>query len=176
VYGASLSPAPRGSAVIVDLAVEYRRHAERLIARYPHADMSRLDYAVLRDLAMRRPDATRQALGQALRQGSPNVARRKTNKRWLTAYVEHTTTAVLLNLDVQRARAAYQRKQGRLDLGPQGRGRGAIRLQSWPARVSCLPRVRGVCLCNAAMGEDQSCVGCTRTPTDKKARRRDDGP
>jgi len=100
-----------------DLGVEYRRHAERLIARYPHADMSRLDYTVLRDLAMRRPDATRQALSQALRLGSPNVARRKTNERWLTAYVEHTTTAVLLNLDVQRARAAYQREQG-------GRGRG----------------------------------------------------
>ncbi len=115
--GASLSPAPQGSAVIGDLAVEYRRHAERLIARYPHADMSRLDYAVLRDLAMRRPDTTRHALDQALRQGSPNVARRKTNERWLTAYVEHTTTAVLLNPAVQRARAAYQREQG-------GRGRG----------------------------------------------------
>jgi len=118
--GASFSPARQGSAVIGDLAVEYRRHAERLIARYPHADMSRLDYAVLRDLAMRRPDATRQVLSQALRLGSPNVARRKTNERWLTAYVEHTTTAVLLNLDVQRARAAYQREQG-------GRGRGPPR-------------------------------------------------
>jgi len=115
--GASLSPAPRGGAVIGDLAVEYRRHAERLITRYPHADMSRLDYTVLRDLAMRRPDATRQTLSQALRLGSPNVARRKTNERWLTAYVEHTTTAVLLNPEVQRARAAYQREQG-------GRGRG----------------------------------------------------
>ena len=118
--GASLSPAPRGGAVIVDLAMEYRRHAERLIARYPHADMSRLDYTVLRDLAMRRPDATRQALGQALRLGSPNLAQRKTNERWLTAYVEHTTTAVLLNPDVQQARAAYQREQG-------GRGRGPPR-------------------------------------------------
>ena len=115
---------PPGGAVIVDLAVEYRRHAERLIARYPHADMSRLDYTVLRDLAMRRPDATRQALSQALRLGSPNVARRKTNERWLTAYVEHTTTAVLLNPEVQRARAAYQREQG-------GRGRGPPK--GWPA-------------------------------------------
>jgi len=129
--GASLSPVSRGGAVIGDLAVEYRRHAERLIARYPHADMSRLDYAVLRDLAMRRPDVTRQALGQALRQGSPNVARRKTNERWLTAYIENTTTAVLLNLDVQRARAAYQREQGGRGRGPPGglahwdRGRGA---------------------------------------------------
>ncbi len=131
--GASLSPAPQGGAVIGDLAVEYRRHAEWLIARYPHADMSRLDYAVLRDLAMRRPDVTRQALGQALRLGSPNVARRKTNERWLTAYVEHTTTAVLLNPEVQRARAAYQREQG-------GRGRGpprsaAARPRTWRTSV-----------------------------------------
>ena len=119
--------------MIVDLAREYRRHTEQLIARYPHADMSRLDYTVLRDLAMRRPDATRQALSQALRQGSPNVARRKTNERWLTAYVEHTTTAVLLNPEVQRARAAYQREQG-------GRGRGP----PWtrPSR----PRTRPTCV------------------------------
>ena len=130
--GASLSPAPRGSAVIGDLAVEYRRHAERLIARYPHADMSRLDYAVLRDLAMRRPDATRQVLSQALRLGSPNVARRKTNERWLTAYVEHTTTAVLLNPEVQRARAAYQREQG-------GRGRGPPRSGAARPSARCHP-------------------------------------
>ena len=70
--------------------MEYRRHAERLIARYPHADMSRLDYTVLRDLAMRRPDVTRQALGQALRQGSPNVARRKVTTQ-LTSCTWHLT-------------------------------------------------------------------------------------
>jgi len=138
---ASLSPAPRGGAVIVDLAVEYRRHAERLITRYPHADMSRLDYAVLRDLATRRPDATRQALGQALRLGSPNVAQRKTNERWLTAYVEHTTTAVLLNLAVQRARAAYQREQGARGRGPPTSGAARLRARHTsavgPGRRAC---------------------------------------
>jgi len=106
---ASLSPAPQGGAVIAALAGEYRRHAERLIARYPHADMSRLDYAVLRDLATRYPDATRQALALAQRQGSPNLVQRKTNERWLASYVDNTTTAVLLNPEVQQARAGYQR-------------------------------------------------------------------
>jgi len=130
--GTGLSPAPRGGAVIGDLGVAYRRHAERLIARYPHADMSRLDYTVLRDLAMRRPDATRQALSQALRLGSPNVARRKTNERWLTAYVEHTTTAVLLNPEVQQARAGYQWEQG-------GRGRGPPRSGAARPRARCHP-------------------------------------
>jgi len=170
--GTRLSPAPRGGAVIGDLAVEYRRHAERLIARYPHADMSRLDYAVLRDLATRRPDATRQALGQALRQGSPNVARRKTNERWLTAYVEHTTTAVLLNPEVQQARAGYQREQG-------GRGRGPPK--GWPAlepaRAGALSfvcqRQRPMCPYHE---EDQTDVAHIYAPTHKKARRNNDGP
>jgi len=166
--GASLSPASRGSAVIVDLGVEYRRHAERLIARYPHADMSRLDYTVLRDLAMRRPDATRQALSQALRLGSPNVARRKTNERWLTAYVEHTTTAVLLNPEVQRARAAYQREQGGRGRGPPRSG--AARPRTWRTsvvgpggRVWAVSLVCEVGACaTRPRGGTASCATCSR--------------
>jgi len=138
----------------------------------PHADMSRLDYAVLRDLATRHPDATRHALGQALRQGSPNLAQRKTNERWLTSYVENTTTAVLLNPEVQQARAGYQREQG-------GRGRGPPK--GWPAlepaRADTLSfvcqRQRPMCHCNE---EDQTDVARIHAPTHKKARRTNDGP
>ena len=171
----SLSPAPQGRAVIADLAQEYRRHAAWLIARYPHADMSRLDYAVLRELATRHPDATRQVLGQALRQGSPNVEQRKTNERWLTSYVENTTTAVLLNPEVQQARAGYQREQGGRGrgppwAGPAGRERGAIRLRR--RRVGCPPppcqRHVPVRQCHE---EEQTYVTRTRASTYKKARR-----
>jgi len=166
--GASLSPAPQRGAVIGDLAMEYRRHAERLIARYPHADMSRLDYAVLRDLAMRRPDTTRHALDQALRLGSPNVARRKTNARWLTAYVEHTTTAVLLNPEVQRARAAYQREQGGRGRGPPRSG--AARPRTWRTsvvgpggRVWAVSLVCEVSACaTLPRGGTASCDTCSR--------------
>ncbi len=49
------------------LAAEYRQHAELLIARYPLADMSRLDYTVLRDLAKQHPYASTHDLSQALR-------------------------------------------------------------------------------------------------------------
>ena len=57
-------------AALIDgsrLAAEYRQHAELLIARYPLADMSRLDYTVLRDLAKQHPYASTHDLSQALR-------------------------------------------------------------------------------------------------------------
>ena len=72
------------------LADEYRRHAERLIARYPLADMSRLDYTVLRDLATQHPDASAHDLAEALRRGSPNVHDRKANDR----YVDRTVATI----------------------------------------------------------------------------------
>ncbi len=94
------------------LAAEYRQHAERLIARYPLADMSRLDYTVLRDLAKRHPHASAHDLSQALREGSPNVHDRKTNDRWLDRYVEKTVTAVNLDPQVREARHEYERQRG----------------------------------------------------------------
>ena len=94
------------------LAAEYRRHAERLIARYPLADMSRLDYTVLRDLAKRHPHASTHDLSQALREGSPNVHDRKTNDRWLDRYVEKTVTAVNLDSQVREARHEHERQCG----------------------------------------------------------------
>jgi len=99
------------------LAAEYRQHAERLIARYPLADMSRLDYTVLRDLAKRHPHANTHDLSEALRQGSPNVHDRKTNDRWLDRYVEKTVTAVNLDPQVRETRHEHERQQG------GGRGR-----------------------------------------------------
>jgi len=99
------------------LATEYRQHAERLIACYPLAGMSRLDYTVLRDLATRRPHASAHDLSQALREGSPNVHDRKTNDRWLDRYVEKTVTAVNLDPQVREARHAHERQQG----GSRGR-------------------------------------------------------
>ena len=99
------------------LAAEYRQHAERLIAGYPFADMSRLDYTVLRDLAKRHPRASAHDLGQALREGSPNVHERKTNDRWLDRYVEKTVTAVNLDPQVREARHEHERQCG----GSRGR-------------------------------------------------------
>ena len=111
---------PGQGAALIDglhLAAEYRQHAERLIARYPLADMSRLDYTVLRDLAQRHPHASAHDLSQALREGSPNVHDRKTNDRWLDRYVEKTVTAVNLDPQVREARHEHERQRG----GSRGR-------------------------------------------------------
>jgi len=111
---------PDQGAALIDgshLAAEYRQHAERLIARYPLADMSRLDYTVLRDLAKRHPHASAHDLSQAIREGSPNVHDRKTNDRWLDRYVEKTVTAVNLDPQVREARHEHERQRG----GSRGR-------------------------------------------------------
>jgi hypothetical protein len=103
---------PEGGALMSHLAEEYRQHAERLIARYPTADMSRLDYTVLRDLAKRHPDASQHDLAEALRQGSPNVHERKTNDRWLDRYVDRTVVAVAHDPEVRAARQEHERQRG----------------------------------------------------------------
>jgi hypothetical protein len=99
------------------LADEYRRHAERLITRYPNADMSRLNYTVLRESAKRYPQASAHDLGHALREGSPNIHDRKTNDRWLDRYVEKTVTAVNLDLQVREVWHEHERQRG----GSRGR-------------------------------------------------------
>jgi len=92
-------------------AAEYRQRAERLIARYPLADMSRLDYTVLRDLAKRHLYASAHDSSHALWEGSPNVHERKTNDRWLDRYVEKTVTAVNLDPHVREARQEHERQR-----------------------------------------------------------------
>ncbi len=106
---------PGQGAALIDgsrLAAEYRQHAELLIARYPLADMSRLDYTVLRDLAKQHPHASTHDLSQALREGSPNVHDRKTTDRWLDRYVEKTVTAVNLDPHVREVRHEHARQHG----------------------------------------------------------------
>ncbi len=113
-------PHPVQGGALIDasrLGAEYRQHAARLIARYPLADMSRLDYTVLRDLAIRHPGASMHDLGQALRSGSPNVHDRKTNERWLDRYVEKTVAAVNFDPVVREARQEPERR----DDGRRGR-------------------------------------------------------
>jgi len=102
---------PEGGALMGRLADEYRRHAERLIASYPNADMSRLDYTVRRDLAKRHPDASAHDLAEALRRDSPNVHDRKTNDRWLDRYVDRTVTAVAHDPQVREARQEHERQR-----------------------------------------------------------------
>jgi len=105
---------PGQAAALIDgarLAAEYRQHAERLIARCPLADMSRLDYKMLRDLAKQHPHASAHDLSQALWEGSPNVHERKTNDRWLDRYVEKTVTAVNLDPQVREARQEHERQR-----------------------------------------------------------------
>ncbi len=76
--------------------------------------------------------------------------------RWLASYVENTTTAVLLNPEVQQARAGYQREQGGWGRGPP-KDRTALdprtrRHPPWSqrGRVRCLSSVRGSGLCATA--------------------------
>lgn len=104
---------PEGGALIggraPGLAEEYRRRADQLLTLYPGADISRLDYTVLRELARRHPDATARDLTAALHGGSPRIHERKTNERHLEAYTTKTVTRVLLDPEVRQVRAEHDR-------------------------------------------------------------------
>ncbi len=92
------------------LGREYAHRTQRLLDRYPNAaltDLHRLDWMVTRDLARAHPEADKDALMRAIREGSPRIDERK--KGHVYDYAERTTRYVLLDPDVERVRGAAAR-------------------------------------------------------------------
>ncbi len=96
------------------LGREYAHRAQRLLERYPHADLKdlhRLDWMVTRDLARAHPEADKEALMRAIREGSPRIDERK--RGHVYDYAERTTRYVLMDPDVERARGEVARVANR---------------------------------------------------------------
>ncbi len=92
------------------LGREYAHRAQRLLERYPNAaltDLHRLDWMVTRDLARAHPEADKEALMRALREGSPRIEERK--RGHVYDYAERTTRYVLMDPDVERVRGETAR-------------------------------------------------------------------
>jgi len=96
------------------LGREYAHRARRLLERYPNAaltDLHRLDWMVTRDLARAHPEADKDALMRAIREGSLRIDERK--KGHVYDYAERTTRYVLMDPDVERARGEAARTANR---------------------------------------------------------------
>lgn len=89
----------------------YAHYAARIIARYPNADYSRLDWMVCRDIASGNLAVDEPYLQQALRDGSPHLAERKAGH--LEDYVVRTASKVMHDSGVCAARKSLA-SQGRL--------------------------------------------------------------
>jgi len=71
---------PAGAGPVLPLGREYAHRAQQLLERYPNADLKdlhRLDWMVTRDLARAHPEADKEALMRAIREGSPRIEERK---------------------------------------------------------------------------------------------------
>jgi hypothetical protein len=93
----------------------YALSAERIMARYPKADVSRLDWMVCRDLAAASLAVDEQYLQQALREGSPQLAERKAGH--VDDYVARTASKVMHDADVVAAREQLASGEGTLQMG-----------------------------------------------------------
>ena len=96
------------------LGRECRHRVQRLLERYPNAaltDLHRLDWRVTRDLARAHPEADKEALMRAIREGSPRIAERK--RGHVHDYAERTARYVLMDPDVERARGEAARISSR---------------------------------------------------------------
>jgi len=105
---------PAGAGPVSPLGREYAHRAQRLLERYPNAaltDLHRLDWMVTRDLARAHPEADKEALMRAIREGSPRIDERK--RGHVYDYAERTTRYVLLDPDVERARGEAARSATR---------------------------------------------------------------
>lgn len=95
-----LSPGPVG---LLTPGEVYRQYAERLLARYPAPDWSRIDWMVLKDIASNNRAIDAQYLEQALREGSPDLG--DTRKRGhVDDYIRRTVQKVMSDPDVIHAR------------------------------------------------------------------------
>jgi hypothetical protein len=103
-----------GAGPVSPLGREYAHRAQRLLERYPNADLKdlhRLDWMVTRDLARAHPEVDKEALMQAIREGSPRIDERK--RSHVYDYAERTTRYVLMDPDVERARGETARSANR---------------------------------------------------------------
>jgi len=106
----AFSRPPAGDGPVSPLGREYAHRAQRLLERYPNAaltDLHRLDWMVTRDLARAHPEADKEALMRAIREGSPRIEERK--RGHVYDYAERTTRYVLLDPDVERVRGEAAR-------------------------------------------------------------------
>lgn len=111
-------PVPPVTAALHGLrtpGVAYAHTAERIMARYPNTDLSRLDWMVCRDLASANLAVDEQYLQQALREGSPHLAERKAGH--IDDYVARTAAKVMRDAHVLDARAGLASGDGMLQLG-----------------------------------------------------------
>jgi len=111
---AAFSRPAAGAGPVSPLGREYAHRAQRLLERYPNValtDLHRLDWMVTRDLARAHPEADKEALMRAIREGSPRIEERK--RGHVYDYAERTTRYVLLDPDVERARGEATRGANR---------------------------------------------------------------
>jgi len=111
---AAFSRPPAGAGSVSPLGREYAHRVQWLLERYPNAaltDLHRLDWMVTRDLARAHPEADKEALMRAIREGSPRIEERK--RGHVYDYAERTTRYVLLDPDVERARGEAARSANR---------------------------------------------------------------
>jgi len=94
-------PIPDGATVSA-LGHLYRREAERLIQRYPTADLSKMDWMIVLSLARAFTDADGAELARAMIKGSPRLAERKAGH--LTDYVARTVAKALAVIGEERRR------------------------------------------------------------------------
>ena len=110
----AFSRPPAGAGPVSPLGREYAHRTQRLLERYPNAaltDLHRLDWMVTRDLARAHPEADKEALMRAIREGSPRIDERK--RGHVYDYAERTTRYVLLDPDVERVRGEAARSTNR---------------------------------------------------------------
>jgi hypothetical protein len=89
-------------AAVSPLGRLYRHEAERLIQRYPHADLSKMDWMIVLSLARAFTDADGTELARAMVEGSPRLAERKAGH--LTDYVARTVAKALAIIAQERRR------------------------------------------------------------------------
>jgi len=106
----AFSRPPAGVGPVSPLGREYAHRVQRLLERYPNAaltDLHRLDWMVTRDVARAHPEADKEALMRAIREGSPRIEERK--RGHVYDYAERTTRYVLMDPDVERTRGEVTR-------------------------------------------------------------------
>jgi hypothetical protein len=89
-------------AAVSPLGRLYRHEAERLIQRYPEADLSKMDWMIVLSLARAFTDADGAELARAMVEGSPRLAERKAGH--LTDYAARTVAKALAIIAEERRR------------------------------------------------------------------------
>jgi len=93
---------PTGGGAVSPLGQLYRREVERLLQRYPSADISKMDWMIVLSLARAFTDAEGAELARAMVEGSPRLAERKAGH--LADYVARTVAKALAVIAEERRR------------------------------------------------------------------------